>query len=165
MESSEGGLSRLTELVGPGHALFAYGTLQFPEVLEVLLGRVPLLEVAELPGWRAAILPRRVYPGLVVADGGLARGCVLGDLTAAEWAILDAFEDDEYDLRQVRVAGWSEPVWTYVWTAGTDPGDWHRDRFAADHLVRFAARSVRWRCAPAEAVDPGASVWSESVGG
>ncbi|WP_051022758.1 gamma-glutamylcyclotransferase family protein [Nocardia pneumoniae] len=148
MESAALGPGRLGGLSGPDHALFVYGTLQFPEVLDVLLGRIPSLEPAELTGWRAAALPRRIYPGLVVAPDGLTRGAVLSGLTAAEWMILDAFEDDEYDLRRVRVGDRVGPVWTYVWTAAADPADWQRDRFAAEHLTHFAARSARWRHAP-----------------
>lgn len=148
MEPAALGEGRLSGLSGMGHALFAYGTLQFPEVLEALLGRVPTLEPAELTGWRAAALPRRLYPGLVAAARGLARGAVLSGLTVAEWAILDAFEDDEYDLRRVRINGRDAPVWTYVWTVPADPVDWDRERFAAVHLGDFAVRSARWRQDP-----------------
>ncbi|MEU2040805.1 gamma-glutamylcyclotransferase family protein [Nocardia niwae] len=148
MESAALGEGRLSGLSGSGHVLFAYGTLQFPEVLETLLGRVPSLEPAELTGWRAAALPRRLYPGLVAAPRRLTRGALLSGLTAAEWAILDAFEDDEYDLRRVRIEGRAAPVWTYVWTVTADPVDWDRDRFAAEHLLGFAARSARWRRSP-----------------
>ncbi|MGQ4614926.1 gamma-glutamylcyclotransferase [Nocardia sp. R7R-8] len=157
--AAQGG-GRLGRLFGSDHALFVYGTLQFPEVLTALLGRVPALQPAELPGWRAAALPRRLYPGLVAAAHGRARGCVLTDLTATEWTILDAFEDDEYDLRQVCLDGRIVPVWTYVWTVAADPGDWQRDRFAAEHLASFAARSARWRHDPASFSDsagPGCS--------
>ncbi|WP_330229625.1 gamma-glutamylcyclotransferase [Nocardia sp. NBC_00508] len=155
MESAALGTGRLGGLFGCDHALFVYGTLQFPEVLQVLLGRIPSLEPTELTGWRAAALPSRIYPGLVAAPRRLTRGAVLSGLAPAEWAVLDAFEDDEYDLRRVRVG--SGPVWTYVWTAAADPADWQRDRFAAEHLTQFAARSARWRIAPYSASAEGAS--------
>ena len=51
-----------------GAALFAYGTLQFTEILGVLLGRLPEHRPGAAPGWRAAALAGRVYPGLVRAD-------------------------------------------------------------------------------------------------
>ncbi|MGW5218250.1 gamma-glutamylcyclotransferase family protein [Nocardia sp. NPDC004085] len=161
MASAALGAGRLARLFGPDHALFVYGTLQFPEVLTALLGRVPSLEPAELTGWRAATLPRRLYPGLVSAAHGRARGAVLSGLTATEWAILDAFEDDEYDLRRVRVDGRKAPVWTYVWTVAADPADWERDRFAAEHLAGFTARSARWRQEPASFFDTAGPGWSD----
>ncbi|MET9283992.1 gamma-glutamylcyclotransferase family protein [Nocardia beijingensis] len=163
MASAALGGGRLGRLVGSDHTLFVYGTLQFPEVLTALLGRVPSLERAELTGWRAAALPRRLYPGLVAAAQGCARGCVLSGLTASEWTILDAFEDEEYDLRQVRLDGRNAPVWTYVWTVAADRADWERDRFAAEHLASFAARSARWRRDPASFSDSAGPGWSGPV--
>ncbi|MGY1942183.1 gamma-glutamylcyclotransferase family protein [Nocardia asiatica] len=160
MDTEALGSGRLSRLSGLDHALFVYGTLQFPEVLRTLIGRVPPLEPAELTGWRAATLPRRIYPGLVAAPGGLTRGAVLSGLTAQEWTVLDAFEDDEYDLRRVRLEDWSAPVWTYVWTVAADSTDWQRDRFAAEHLERFAARSALWRRDPASFPDSAGPGWS-----
>ncbi|MFG3615093.1 gamma-glutamylcyclotransferase family protein [Nocardia sp. NPDC047654] len=160
MASAAWGDGRLGRLSGRDEALFVYGTLQFPEVLETLLGRVPPSEPAELTGWRAAALPRRIYPGLVGAPLGRTRGAVLSGLTAAEWTILDAFEDDEYDLRRVCVEHRNVPVWTYVWTVAADPADWQRERFAAEHLAQFAARSARWRRDPASFPDQAGPGWS-----
>ncbi|MFE7741062.1 gamma-glutamylcyclotransferase family protein [Nocardia sp. NPDC057455] len=151
---------RLGRLSGLDHELFVYGTLQFPEVLKTLLGRVPPLEPAELTGWRAAALPRRIYPGLIAASDGRTSGAVLSGITAVEWTILDAFEDDEYDLRRLYIDDRDVPVWTYVWTVAADSADWQRDRFAAEHLAPFAARSARWRRDPANFRDPPGPGWS-----
>ncbi|MFG1794718.1 gamma-glutamylcyclotransferase family protein [Nocardia sp. NPDC049149] len=143
MRLSDNSIGRLSGRLG--HSLFAYGTLQFPEVLEVLLDRVPDLSPTTASGWRVAALPGRVYPGLVSAADSLAHGVLLSGLTAGEWAILDAFEDDEYDLRPLCLPGHLGPISTYVWTAAAEPGDWHASQFAAAHLSQFAARSATWR--------------------
>ncbi|WP_431970852.1 gamma-glutamylcyclotransferase family protein [Nocardia sp. bgisy134] len=147
------------------HALFVYGTLQFPEVLRELLGRCPDLSPAELTGWRAAALPGRVYPGLVPDGRATVRGVLLFGLSAGEWAVLDAFEDDEYDLRPVdfgaeRVDDLLRPhpessegcafvascaVWTYVWTAEATSVEWRAEAFAAEHLSAFTLRCAGWR--------------------
>ncbi|MEV0027635.1 gamma-glutamylcyclotransferase family protein [Nocardia sp. NPDC050793] len=160
---------RLAWVSAAEHALFVYGTLQFPEVLRELLGRCPELSPAELTGWRAAALPGRVYPGLVPDGRATVRGVLLSGLSAGEWAVLDAFEDDEYDLRTVlfdgeRVdTGGPDPlrvhpessrggacvapgaVWTYVWTAEATSAEWRADAFAAEHLSAFALRCAGWR--------------------
>ncbi|TQM31658.1 gamma-glutamylcyclotransferase family protein [Nocardia bhagyanarayanae] len=165
---------RLSRVSAPEHALFVYGTLQFPEVLHQLIGRCPDLAPAELTGWRAAALPRRLYPGLVADARATVRGAVLSGLSAGEWAILDAFEDDEYDLRRVDFDGAkrADPgaragrssryrhedsdrtengryapgvVWTYVWTADITQRDWCAEEFAAQHLTAFATRCGGWR--------------------
>jgi TetR/AcrR family transcriptional repressor of nem operon len=52
-------------------------------------------------------------------------------------------------------------VWTYIWTVAADPADWQRERFAAEHLARFAARSARWRRDPASFPDSAGPGWSE----
>ncbi|WP_433656396.1 gamma-glutamylcyclotransferase family protein [Nocardia sp. CA-128927] len=128
-----------------GHSLFACGTLQFPEVLEVLIGRVPSQEPAAAPGCRVAALPGRIYPGLVPKSKALTRGVVLKGLTAGEWEILDAFEDDEYDLRATQLTNPQGPAWTYIWTAAVAQDDWYPDHFVTTRLPRFVTHCAEWR--------------------
>ncbi|WP_433710105.1 gamma-glutamylcyclotransferase family protein [Nocardia sp. CA-084685] len=135
---------RLGRSLAHDDRLFVYGTLQFPEVLIELIGRCPDSVAAELTGWRAAALPGRVYPGLVPAAGAVAQGVVLSGLDAGEWAVLDAFEDDEYELRQVG-PGPVASTWTYVWTSAVAQNDWCAQRFAAEHLDLFVAGCAEWR--------------------
>ncbi|WP_282785794.1 MULTISPECIES: gamma-glutamylcyclotransferase family protein [unclassified Nocardia] len=135
----------------PSDPLFVYGTLMFPEVLVELLGRAPHLDAARVSGRRAAALPGRVYPGLVTAAGAVTRGAVLRGLTAAEWRMLDDFEDDEYELRPVfvRTGETAHAAWTYVWTAEALASDWSATAFADDHLPYYAGSCARWRHRPA----------------
>ncbi|MEU6354089.1 gamma-glutamylcyclotransferase family protein [Streptomyces sp. NPDC047072] len=63
--------------------LFCYGTLQFDAVLEALLGRIPDRTPVSAPGYRAAALAARVYPGLVRASDRSAAGVLLTDLSSA----------------------------------------------------------------------------------
>ncbi|MGW4251772.1 gamma-glutamylcyclotransferase family protein [Streptomyces californicus] len=124
-------------------ALFAYGTLQFNDVLEALIGRVPQKVSASAPGWRAAALGGRVYPGLVAAPGSVAPGVLFTDLSRREWTILDAFEDDRYDLREVTLTS-GERGLAYVWPDGEVlEGDWDAEQFRARHLGEYAARCAR----------------------
>ncbi|MFI6866807.1 gamma-glutamylcyclotransferase family protein [Nocardia sp. NPDC050406] len=131
----------------PSDPLFVYGTLRFAEVLVELIGRTPRLDAAWVADWRAAALPDRVYPGLVRAVGTVTHGAMLSGLTAEEWRVLDAFEDDEYELRPVFAhAGERDlPAWTYVWTAEVAARDWSAEEFAVDHLPYYAGRCGRWR--------------------
>ncbi|MET7769862.1 gamma-glutamylcyclotransferase family protein [Nocardia sp. NPDC005366] len=138
-------VSRPARPTGSDDALFVYGTLQFPEVLNELIGRSPESVPAEIPGWRVAALPGRVYPGLVPDPAGVARGVILSGLDAREWEVLDAFEDDEYELRRIRCA--SGPALAYVWTAEVAAKDWVATEFAATHLAAFITRCWQWRTA------------------
>ncbi|MDX2554752.1 MULTISPECIES: gamma-glutamylcyclotransferase family protein [Streptomyces] len=124
--------------------LFCYGTLQFDDVLKGLLGRIPHRTPASAPGYRTAALEGRVYPGLVVrAFGGAAPGVVLTDLSNAEWRILDAFEDEQYDLRKVALST-GATGWAYVWLGGdVRAEDWDAAEFEARHLSAYAERCAR----------------------
>ncbi|MCH0566948.1 gamma-glutamylcyclotransferase [Streptomyces sp. MUM 2J] len=133
--------------------LFAYGTLQFDDVLEALIGRIPRRVSACVPGWRAASLEGRVYPGLVAAPGSVAPGVLLTDLSRREWVILDAFEDDRYDLREVSLTSGGHGL-AYVWPAGeVREEDWDAEQFRAHHLEEYAARCAR--IAPGLAAEAG----------
>ncbi|MFF8431074.1 gamma-glutamylcyclotransferase family protein [Streptomyces sp. NPDC016566] len=124
--------------------LFAYGTLQFDAVLRALLGRIPERAAASAPGYRAAALAGRVYPGLVSrACGSPVPGVVLTDLSNEEWRILDRFEDERYDLREVALST-GQQGWAYVWSGGdVRPDDWDAAEFQDQHLEEYAARCAR----------------------
>jgi len=137
--------------------LFAYGTLQFAEVLGALLGRVPEHRPAAVAGWRAACLRRLSYPGLVtadaVADGGLATGILLTGLSEADWRILDAYEDAEYDLMPVELADAARAL-TFRYTRSdlVLPQTWSAAEFAVRHLPAFAEQCRSWRITQAPVV-------------
>lgn len=126
----------------------AYGTLQFPDVLRVLLGRVPAAEPATVAGWRAAALAGRSYPGLLRAAATVSR-LILAGLTASEIQVVDAFESGPYDLRRLIMAD-GRQAWTYVWTdpSAVLPHAWSKEQFAAEqsHAFLLYCRDCRdWR--------------------
>jgi gamma-glutamylcyclotransferase (GGCT)/AIG2-like uncharacterized protein YtfP len=126
-------------------ALFVYGTLQFPEVLHALIGRMPEHAPAAADGWRIAALPGRDYPGLVPA-GTRANGLLITGLTDAEWRVLDAFEDDWYDLCELTLTD-GRTAWSYTCPPGYQvaEGDWTAADFALAHLDGFVDSSAAWR--------------------
>src|SRR5215469_13519931 len=81
----------LTRLAAEPARLFVYGTLAFPEVMQVLLGRVPDSTGASAAGWRVAALPDQARAVMVSAEA-IAHGCLISDLSKAEWQLIDAFE-------------------------------------------------------------------------
>jgi gamma-glutamylcyclotransferase (GGCT)/AIG2-like uncharacterized protein YtfP len=132
---------RLTD--GPA-ALFAYGTLQFAEVLRVLLDRVPARTPGAVAGWRAAALAGRVYPGLVRADGAVT-GLFITDLTRAELGIIDEYESGPYELERL-ILNDGRDGWTYTWTDHAEvlPHDWSPGEFADLHLAAFTEKCRAW---------------------
>ncbi|HEX2313221.1 MAG TPA: gamma-glutamylcyclotransferase family protein [Thermomonospora sp.] len=124
--------------------LFVYGTLRFPEVLSILLGRVPELEPATAAGWRVKALPGAVYPGLVPDPDAVAEGLLMTGLSEDERRLLDAYEGEEYEPRLLRLDGGREG-WAYVWRHETAPHDWDIARFARRDLAAYLAGCRVWR--------------------
>jgi|1185.fasta_scaffold108332_1 hypothetical protein len=127
--------------------LFAYGTLRFPDVLEALLGRVPEHSPAIAPGWRVAALDGRVYPVLVPGDGG-AGGILISGLTAGDWRVIDAYEDDFYELERLTLVD-GRQGWAYLTRdpSAALPADWSPGDFTTRHLGEFAGACRAWRSA------------------
>jgi len=126
-------------------ALFAYGSLTFPEVLEVLLGRVPAAVPATAPGWRIAALRDRPFP-VLVPGAGVAVGVLLTDLTSTEWRIVDAFEARSYELREIDLDVGRGGAYVAGARADADwgvlPRDWAREAF---DLPSYLQRCSDWR--------------------
>lgn len=124
------------------HRLFVYGTLQHPPLLEHLLGRRPPLTPATLEGWRAVDLSGRVYPGLVPAPTGSARGHVL-EVDDDELAVLDRFEGRQYE-RVTVPAGDAE---AFAWRLRDEhlalalERDWDLARFVVEDAGAFLGAS------------------------
>lgn len=99
--------------------LFAYGTLQDPDILAAVLSRSTAnlkISDAQAPGFGVVYYPGRVYPALVAVPDTTAPGLVVMDLDAFDMAVLDAFEGDEYKRQAigVRLAGTMVQAQTYM---------------------------------------------------
>ena len=131
----------------PDAPLFVYGSLQFADVLRVLLDRVPNYSPAEVYGWRAAALPAVEYPGLVAAHPlSKVSGVTLNGLKGEEWALLDAFEDPVYNLTLLTLAD-GRQAWTYSCAESTSilDADWSVGLFADHFLSGYVKRCAVWR--------------------
>lgn len=102
--------------------LFAYGTLQNPEVCRGLIGRNPESAPAELCGYERRAVRGESYPAILPNPHASVRGRVLHSLSHDEMAVLDDYEGDEYERIRVEVRGQGGvmEVWTYIWTGRSD---------------------------------------------
>ncbi len=121
----------------------------FPEVVATLIGRVPPMESAAAPGWRAARLRERRYPGLVRRvgrDEASAAGRVLVGLDPRERAVLDAFEGSAYEAAPLALADGRQAA-AYLWldAAEATDDDWDARTFADGHLGDYVLRCAAWR--------------------
>jgi gamma-glutamylcyclotransferase (GGCT)/AIG2-like uncharacterized protein YtfP len=137
--------SRLERIKANPGPLFVYGSLMFAEVTEVLIGRNPQRTQATVDGWRVISLPGKVYPGLMQSVGAIAVGQLIHDLTNQEWAIMDAFENDIYDLKCLQPRELKSPAWAYVLECLiANPVGWNPQHFATTHLTEYLATCQRW---------------------
>ena len=132
-------------------SVFVYGTLMAPQVLKVLLSRVPdMLVPAVLPNYRRHPVKDHVFPGIIPCSRGSAtKGLLLQGLSENELKILDWFEGDEYVRREVKVMCDLIPHETqcYIWSnpvTDLDHGrEWDYDDFLETKLDWYLKSTVR----------------------
>jgi gamma-glutamylcyclotransferase (GGCT)/AIG2-like uncharacterized protein YtfP len=127
--------------------LFVYGTLLLDDVISAVIGRIPHFQNAVAPGWQVVCLPERVYPGLIPGQAE-AVGKIFTDLTDAEWATLEAFEDPAYALGPVRVLLSTESYMgalSYIWRGDHIDEPWSATDFSRDELAHYLDRCRNWR--------------------
>ncbi len=125
-------------------ALFAYGALAFPEVMQVLLGRVPVNTPGSAAGWRVVAAPGNTQAVMVKAEA-VARGRVISDLSNAEWQLVDAFHLG-CELRLLGLIDGST-AWSHVCAdqRRASVEDWDARQFEKDGFVAYLKSCAEWR--------------------
>jgi gamma-glutamylcyclotransferase (GGCT)/AIG2-like uncharacterized protein YtfP len=125
-------------------ALFAYGTLEIPAVMEAVTGRRFPYAPGILSGFARFRVSGEPYPALVPAPSDCIAGVVYTAVDAASLELLDGFEGDLYERRPVHVrvtAGGHISAYAYIVSAdrvgriSSEP--WERARFVADRLSEY----------------------------
>ncbi len=96
---------------------------------------------------------RGANPYRLIAADESAEGLLITDLTRDDWHVIDAFEDDRYDLHQLQLAD-ERYAWAYVYSAtlAAPAGLWDSQHFTERHLTEYVRRCIAWRqrhCVPA----------------
>lgn len=138
----------------PATTAFVYGTLQLPEVLQRVLGRVPEMTSARLLEHRRGRITGEHYPAVIAAPGHHVDGYVLFGVSDAEWRLLDVYEGELYERKLVSItfdgnnadSGGIDGTTvgranTYVLAAHAgarfDPTAWSLAEFVERHLADF----------------------------
>jgi hypothetical protein len=134
----------LTRLAAEPARLFVYGTMAFPEVQRVLLGRAPDSTAASVAGWRVATVPDQARAVMVSAEA-ITHGRLISDLSNAEWQLIDAFET-VCELRLVSLAD-GRQAWSCVCSdrRQVPADDWDADEFERDSFVAYLKDCAKWR--------------------
>lgn len=135
-----------------GVALFAYGTLQHPGVIEALLGGPRPAQPARIDGFARSGLRGEIYPGIVPAPGASTPGLLYAQLGPDDLEILDVFEGPLYErvsVHAVRADGARASAWVYaVHPRQRDRitgAAWSFERFCAEHAAAYvqSCRALR----------------------
>ena len=124
-----------------GRALFVYGTLLFPSILERLLGHLPLSSPGRAEGYVARTMLGATYPGMVRSSSDAVDGALLEALTNEELELLDAYEGWPYERVEIEVtlaARQSVRALAFVVdNRHVSQSTWDRQLFADRHLQAF----------------------------
>jgi gamma-glutamylcyclotransferase (GGCT)/AIG2-like uncharacterized protein YtfP len=129
------------------NALFTYGTLQIPEVMEAVAGMELSWIAAEAPGFAQFRFMERIYPGMVSRKGAMTQGRIYTSIHPQTWEILDRFEDPIYqrDLIKVhRFDGMNMMAHAYVLPLEQEhllsSEIWRMKWFVENHLEGYVSR-------------------------
>ena len=124
--------------------VFAYGTLEIPEVMEAVTGKSWASAEARARGFAKFLLKGRIYPGMTVVQGSICSGKVYYHIDPRTIEILDAFEDEVYAREQIEVeveGGRVLQAHAYLIRpqdrACLTAAPWQPDEFKSRHLVRY----------------------------
>lgn len=130
--------------------LFAYGTLQCPELFRAVTGAERPAEGAVLPGHRREGVAGAAYPGIVPDVGAEVPGRLYRNVPRRCLPFLDAFEGAEYRRRTLRVLaadGRAVPALVYRLEPRTarrlDGRPWDLEAFRSRHLRGYLVRCRR----------------------
>jgi gamma-glutamylcyclotransferase (GGCT)/AIG2-like uncharacterized protein YtfP len=128
-------------------AVFCYGTLLFPEVMQAVCGIADKGRPALAAGWARYRVRGEAFPALVEERGAHTPGAVFERVDAAALARLDAFEGPLYVRRALEVelqdgARASAQAWVIApgREAEVTREPWDPETFAARELRAFTAR-------------------------
>mmetsp|Transcript_74248 Transcript_74248/g.193344 ORF Transcript_74248/g.193344 Transcript_74248/m.193344 type:complete len:302 (-) Transcript_74248:224-1129(-) len=105
LSDSDGDASPMRRQPSGATPVFVYGSLLWQPVLQTLIGRIPRAKPVLLTGYERSRVKGARFPAIMEVSNGAApaaiRGVLLEDLNTWEAAVLDAFEDDEYEKRLI----------------------------------------------------------------
>jgi gamma-glutamylcyclotransferase (GGCT)/AIG2-like uncharacterized protein YtfP len=139
---------------GAAPGLFAYGTLQLPEILAQVVGRSWPGSRAELRGYRRFLLRGKPYPAVVAEPGARVPGLLYPGVSPSELELLDDYEGELYERRLVTVQLGQLTAPAFVYVLGQPgleqlaAGDWDLEKFAREHLSAYLAQVSMTRRAP-----------------
>jgi gamma-glutamylcyclotransferase (GGCT)/AIG2-like uncharacterized protein YtfP len=129
-----------------GCSVFTYGTLEVPDVMEAVTGRVFDSAEASTEGYAPYLLKGRIYPGMTPVSGQATSGRVYFGVSQQALTLLDEFEAEIYGRQLISVRT-NDGHWFNAYAYIIEPKDrgvlsvipWIREKFVEDHLASYLA--------------------------
>lgn len=96
------------------HSVFAYGTLQVPEVMQLVVGVEIKSHPARLNGYQRFKIKNRTYPAIIESPNKVIDGIIYHGLGDHALVLLDQFEDILYDRCLVDIESETQQAFVYV---------------------------------------------------
>ncbi len=126
------------------NSLFTYGTLEIPQVAQIITGQVLTGAPARLEGYARYQLKNHAYPGIIQEAGASVAGTLYLDLDDVLMARMDEYEDTCYEKRRLQViteTGMTLDALAYVVPEESrellSSGSWDREHFINNELDAF----------------------------
>ena len=127
--------------------LFTYGTLEIPEVFQVVAGASRPSKPAVLHGYARFLVRGQCFPGTTERAGQVTSGTLYFDVDPETLVRIDRFEGPEFERKTVEVSVLGERVSAYVYTVASDTlseESWDPGVFLERHLPQFLAARSGW---------------------
>jgi gamma-glutamylcyclotransferase (GGCT)/AIG2-like uncharacterized protein YtfP len=137
-------------------SFFVYGTLMYPEVLRLLLGKTFSSVPAFCEGYKRyrifdAEKNPRLYPAIFPCEGSRAEGIVLFDVDENSVRIMEKYEDKEYEKTELTVQTKKGHLYvqTFVFQKKYKDmliGEWDEEHFREHQLDGFLQTIHKHMC-------------------
>lgn len=108
-------------------SVFTYGTLQVPEVIEIVTGKQLTAVPATLAGYQRYKFKDKTYPGIIKNEACTIEGMLYENIDEQSLTALDEFEDIMYERRLLEVQVNHETKQAYVYVTMDEYKDWLSD--------------------------------------
>jgi gamma-glutamylcyclotransferase (GGCT)/AIG2-like uncharacterized protein YtfP len=134
--------------------LFAYGTLQVPDILQAVVGQRWQGEPAVLSGYACYRVSNKPYPAIVVDPAGAVAGVLYSGVSTRDLERLDSYEGELYERRELSVRAGGTLLGAAAYVLGErhrsilSTEAWELAAFEREHLAAYLTRIAVTRRAP-----------------
>ena len=128
-------------------ALFVYGTLCFPEIVEKLTGKSFQSRQAVLKGFHRRRVKNADYPAIVKNDNSEVKGILFHDVDDLSFQIINFYEGDDYRIEELEVNvkdGFAKAN-VFIWNSDCNElenTDWNPNDFLKNNFKNYTEKVI-----------------------